>query len=112
MHARLESLRTPLRRSARGSPLLRRTTRTERGIRPPQSTPIDGHGIAAAGLSLGLEAEPFEEVLHRLVEAIVEGADAMPVNAKLKELDAEKARLTAELGPRQTKDRCRIPRSP
>ncbi len=38
-----------------------------------------------------------ERQIKRLVDAIVDGADAMPLNAKLKELDAEKERLTAEL---------------
>ena len=40
-----------------------------------------------------------ERQIKRLVDAIVEGADALPLNTKLKELDAEKTRLTAELEP-------------
>ena len=39
----------------------------------------------------------IERQIKRLVDAIVEGADAMPLNAKLKELDAEKGCLLAEL---------------
>ncbi len=38
-----------------------------------------------------------ERQIKRLVDAIVDGADAKPLNAKLKELDAEKTRLTADL---------------
>ncbi len=38
-----------------------------------------------------------ERQIKRLVDAIVDGADAMPLNAKLKELDVEKNRLAAEL---------------
>ena len=33
----------------------------------------------------------------RLVDAILEGADAKPINAKLKELETEQTRLTATL---------------
>jgi hypothetical protein len=37
-----------------------------------------------------------ERQIKRLVDAIVDGADALPLNTKLKELDAEKNRLAAE----------------
>ncbi len=39
----------------------------------------------------------LERQIKRLVDAILEGADALPLNAKLKELDAAKAKLAAEL---------------
>jgi DNA invertase Pin-like site-specific DNA recombinase len=38
-----------------------------------------------------------ERQIKRLVDAILDGADALPINAKLKELDAERARLTVAL---------------
>ena len=38
-----------------------------------------------------------ERQIKRLVDAIVDGADAQPLNAKLKELDAERNRLASEL---------------
>ncbi|MFM9938677.1 MAG: recombinase family protein, partial [Hyphomicrobiaceae bacterium] len=38
-----------------------------------------------------------ERQIKRLVDAIVDGADAMPLNAKLKDLDADKSRLVVEL---------------
>ena len=39
----------------------------------------------------------IERQIKRLVDAIADGADAMPLNAKLKELDCERGRLAAEL---------------
>ena len=39
----------------------------------------------------------IERQIKRLVDAIADGADAMPLNAKLKELDADRGRLAAEL---------------
>ncbi len=38
-----------------------------------------------------------ERQIKRLVDAIIEGADALSLNTKLKELEAEKTRLAAEL---------------
>ena len=38
-----------------------------------------------------------ERQIKRLVDAIADGADAMPLNSKLKELDAERLRLAADL---------------
>ena len=53
-----------------------------------------------------------ERQIKRLVDAIVEGADAMPLNAKLKDLDTEKARLAAELEAAPDESRCFILRWP
>ena len=55
-------------------------------------------GIAAkAGMQSDIER--IDRQIKRLVDAILEGADAKPINAKLKELEAEKSRLTS--GARQ-----------
>jgi len=55
--------------------------------------------IALSAAKIGTQAAlaRVERQIKRLVDAIVEGADAIPLNTKLKELDAEKQRLTAEL---------------
>lgn len=51
----------------------------------------------AAKANIRTNLDRVERQIKRLVDAIVDGADAMPLNAKLKELDADKTRLTAEL---------------
>jgi site-specific DNA recombinase len=43
------------------------------------------------------ELERVDRQIKRLVDVILEGGDAQAINAKLKELEAEKARLTNEL---------------
>ena len=43
------------------------------------------------------EIERIDRQIKRLVDAILEGADAKSINVKLKEMEAEKARLTAAL---------------
>ena len=42
--------------------------------------------------------ERVDRQIKRLVDAILDGADAKPINAKLNELEAEKVRLTTALG--------------
>ena len=39
----------------------------------------------------------IDSQIKRLVDAILEGADAKPINIKLKELEAEEVQLTAAL---------------
>ncbi|MEQ1713185.1 MAG: recombinase family protein, partial [Hyphomicrobium sp.] len=55
--------------------------------------------MAASAAKAGKRSsiESIERQIKRLVDAIVDGADALPLNAKLKELDAEKNRLKAEV---------------
>ena len=55
--------------------------------------------MAASAAMAGTRAsiEHIERRIKRLVDVIVNGADAMPLNAKLKELDTEKNRLQADL---------------
>jgi site-specific DNA recombinase len=43
------------------------------------------------------ELERIDRQIKRLVDVILEGGDAKPINVKLKELEAEKSRLTREL---------------
>jgi hypothetical protein len=50
---------------------------------------------AKAGIRSALEQ--IERQITRLIDAILEGADAKPINAKLKELEAEKERLESAL---------------
>ena len=54
---------------------------------------------AASAAKAGLQSdiERIDRQIRRLVDAILEGADAKPVNAKLKELEKEQTRLTATL---------------
>ena len=52
---------------------------------------------AAAKASLQADIERVDRQIKRLVDAILEGADAKPINAKLKELEAEKTRLSNAL---------------
>jgi septal ring factor EnvC (AmiA/AmiB activator) len=51
--------------------------------------------LAKAGLQSDIER--VDRQIKRLVDAILEGADAKPINAKLKELETEKARLADAL---------------
>ncbi len=55
--------------------------------------------IAVSAAKAGIQAAiaRVERQINRLVDAIANGADAMPLNAKLKQLDADKMRLLAEL---------------
>ncbi len=53
--------------------------------------------ISAAKVSSRAAVDRIDRQIKRLVDAIMEGADAKPLNAKLKELDADKIRLEAEL---------------
>ncbi len=55
--------------------------------------------MSASAAKAGKEAAlaKLERQIKRLVDAIADGADAMPLNGKLKESDAERARLAAEL---------------
>jgi site-specific DNA recombinase len=54
---------------------------------------------AAAAAKAGLQSdiERIDRQIKRLVDAILDGADAKPINAKLKELEAEKTRLSNAL---------------
>ena len=49
---------------------------------------------AASAAKVGMQSdiERIDRQIKRLVDAILDGADAKPINAKLKELEAEKAR--------------------
>ena len=47
---------------------------------------------SAAKAGMKSDIERIDRQIKRLVDAILEGADAKPINAKLKELEAEKAR--------------------
>ena len=60
---------------------------------------INRQRMAQSAAKAGTQAAlaKVERQIKRLVDAIVDGADAMPLNVKLKELDAEKTRLAAEL---------------
>ena len=53
--------------------------------------------VSAAKATKEAALSKVERQIKRLVDAIADGADAMPLNAKLKELDAERARLAADL---------------
>jgi len=50
-----------------------------------------------ASATMRSEIERVDRQIKRLVDAILEGADAKSINVKLKELETEKARLTAAL---------------
>ena len=54
---------------------------------------------AASAAKAGMQSdiERIDRQIKRLVDAILDGADAKPINAKLKELEAEKTRLTNAL---------------
>jgi Z1 domain/Recombinase/Recombinase zinc beta ribbon domain len=52
---------------------------------------------SAAKAALQSDIQRIERQIKRLVDAILEGADAKPINAKLKELEADKVRLAAAL---------------
>ena len=53
--------------------------------------------VAAAKAGKQAALDRVERQIKRLVDAIVDGADAMPLNAKLKELDAERTRMLSEV---------------
>jgi DNA invertase Pin-like site-specific DNA recombinase len=55
--------------------------------------------LSAAKAGTQTALAKVERQIKRLVDAIVEGADAMPLNAKLKELDAEKNQLITDTAP-------------
>lgn len=59
----------------------------------------DRQRISASASTAGKEAAlgKVERQIKRLVDAIADGADALPLNAKLKELDTERNRLASEL---------------
>jgi hypothetical protein len=58
-------------------------------------TEVNKQRSAASTAKAGMQSdlERMDRQIKRLVEAILDGADAMPINAKLKELEAEKTRL-------------------
>jgi site-specific DNA recombinase len=60
-------------------------------------TEVNQQRMAASAAKAGLrtDLERIERHIKRLVDAILDGADAKPINAKLKELEAEQARVTA-----------------
>ena len=53
--------------------------------------------VSAARAGLRAELDRVSRQIKRLVDAILEGADAKPLNSRLKELETERTRLTAEL---------------
>jgi DNA invertase Pin-like site-specific DNA recombinase len=55
-----------------------------------------GHAQAAK-VKMRADIAAIDRQIKRLVDAILEGADALPLNGKLKELDAEKSRLSEQL---------------
>jgi hypothetical protein len=62
-------------------------------------TEVNKQRSAASAAKAGMQSdiERIDRQIKRLVDAILEGADAKPISAKLNELEAEKTRLTNTL---------------
>jgi hypothetical protein len=53
--------------------------------------------VSSAKAAMRGDLERLERQIKRLVDAILDGADAQPINAKLKELEAKRVRLSDAL---------------